>query len=148
MSDNSGVKRKYNKAHKWNVTQVEKWLETKGCITGKGAIVWDRNTDLWAHDEQNKIWYLCEIKVSVEDMLKAVVQIYDTARRFKAMPDYKDNGKGVIVPVFAISNTLYKQRLADYPYEWKSILEIFKKLKIAIWVVEQSTILQLQGPKL
>lgn len=137
-----------SQAHTWCVNRVRKSLEGKGYVAEKEySLVSDRITDAWAHDKKNNIWYLCEIKVQLNDLPKAVPQIHDTARRFKFHPGYIKKGRGVIVPVIAISNPLYKEMEDYYPDIWKSYRELCKTLDIALWVVEQSTILKLQGPK-
>jgi len=138
-----------SQAHTWCVNRVKKSLEVKGYVAEKGnSLVSDRITDAWAHDVKNNIWYLCEIKVQTSDLPKAVPQIHDTARRFKDNSNYKKEGRGVIVPVIVISNRLYKEMVDHYLDIWKSYLELCKTLDIALWVVEQSTFRQLQGPKL
>ena len=138
-----------SKAHSWCVNRVRKTLEDKGYFAEKEySVVGDRITDAWAHDVKNNIWYLCEIKVQRGDLPKAVPQIHDTARRFKSNRGYINKGRGVIVSVIAISNPLYKEMESYYLSIWESYRELCKTLNIALWVVEQSAIVQLQGPKL
>lgn len=87
---------------------------------------------------KSKTWFLCEIKVNYSDLQKAPNQIHDTAFRFK-----ERHREDTIVPVIAFPARLQKE-LVDFN-NWNSFRDICKKLDVAIWVIEQSTVREFQG---
>ena len=106
------------------------------------GLVPNRITDAWGYDKKIKTWYLCEIKVNLNDLHKAVTQIHDTVHRFKLK---KSNDQ--VIPVIAIPNALYID-LKKYELDkWKSFCSLCKTVGVAIWIIEQSNIRQIQGPK-
>ena len=104
------------------------------------GLVKNRITDAAGYDAKTKTYYLCEIKVNFNDLQKAVYQIHDTAFRYKP----KIRGSSVI-PVIAFPGRLYKE-LIKFD-NWKSLKDICKKIGVAVWVIEQSSIRQVQRPK-
>jgi len=54
---------------------------------------------------------------------------------------------GVVAAVIAISNPLYKGLVNNEAEKWGSFCDLCKTNNIAIWVVEQSAVRQIQGPK-
>jgi len=106
------------------------------------GLVYGRITDAWGYDGKTRTYYICEIKVNFKDLQKAVYQIYDTAFRYK--PKYDKDAK--IIPVIAFPERLYEE-LVGYD-NWGSLSDACNKLGIAIWIIEQSTVRQVQGPKI
>ena len=105
------------------------------------GLVYGRITDAWGYDGKTRTYYVCEIKVNFKDLQKAVYQIHDTAFRYKPKYDKDAN----IIPVIAFPKGLYKE-LVDYD-NWGSLSDACNKLGVAIWIIEQSTVRQIQGPK-
>ena len=110
------------------------------------SLISGRTTDAFGYDEKIKTWYLCEIKVDGRDLYKAVVQIDDTVKRFKNSPLHKKY-VGVIVPVIAIPKRVYDDSVKYSAEKWESYCSLCKTNNIALWVIEQSTVRQIQGPK-
>ena len=104
------------------------------------GLVKHRITDAVGYDEKTKTYYLCEIKVNFNDLQKGVYQIHDTAFRFKPK-----NKNAQVIPVISFPNRLYKE-LIKFD-NWKSLSDACKKVGVAVWVIEQSTIRQIQGPR-
>ena len=105
------------------------------------GLVDSRITDAWGYDAKTKTYYVCEVKVNFKDLQKAVYQIHDTA--FRYIPKYDKEAN--IIPVIAFPIGLYKE-LVDYD-NWGSLSDACNKLGVAIWIIEQSTVRQIQGPK-
>jgi len=105
------------------------------------GLVYGRITDAWGYDGKTRTYYVCEIKVNFKDLQKAIYQIHDTAFRYKPRYDKDAN----IIPVIAFPKGLYKE-LVDYE-NWGSLSDACNKLGVAIWVIEQSAVRQVQGPK-
>jgi len=105
-------------------------------------LVASRITDAWGYDRNTKTWYLCEIKVNPSDLLKAVTQIHDTCYKFKPK-DPEDT----VIPVIAIPVRLYDHFMQNDVDQWKSFRTLCDTTHIAIWIIEQSAIPQIQGPK-
>jgi hypothetical protein len=110
------------------------------------SLVPGRVTDTFGYSVKKKTWYLCEIKVNWTDLQKAITQIHEQVYNFKRSRLYMDK-EGSIVPVIAIPNSLYSYLMKYYAFQWGSYCSLCKTNNIALWVVEQSTIRQIQGPK-
>ena len=106
------------------------------------GLVASRITDAWGYDRNTKTWYLCEIKVNPNDLLKAVTQIHDTFYKFKPK-DPEDT----VIPVIAIPKRLYDHFMKVDVDQWESFRTLCDTTHIAIWIIEQSAIPQIQGPK-
>jgi len=134
-----------SQAHARCVGQVKSHLK-KICTSAdkEMGLIPFRITDAWGYSSKKKVFYLCEIKVQHKDLHKSIAQISDTARRFKLNPDYIRLG-GNVFPIIAISNGLSREETSYYSQEWESFRETCKRLKISIWIVEQSSIRYLQG---
>jgi len=128
--------------HKTMVNRVNGHLR-RICTSAEKEIclVYGRITDAWGYDAKTRTYYVCEIKVNFKDLKKAVYQIYDTAKRYKPKYDKYAN----IIPVIAFPKVLHKE-LNDYD-NWASLSDACIKLGVAIWIIEQSTVRQIQGPK-
>jgi hypothetical protein len=87
---------------------------------------------------KSKTWFLCEIKVNYPDLQKAPNQIHDTAFRFR-----QKHREDTIVPVIAFPARLQKE-LVDFD-NWNSFRDICRRLDVAIWIIEQSTVREFQG---
>ena len=133
--------------HPTCVKRVKSYL-TRICTVAEKeqGLIPRRITDAWGYDDNKKIWYLCEIKVDGKDLYKAVVQIHDTVNRFQDSSLYKSRG-GVIVPVIAIPKLLYDGSVKYSTEKWGSYCSLCETNNIALWIIEQSTVRQLQGPK-
>ncbi len=105
------------------------------------GLVYGRITDAWGYDGKTRTYYVCEIKVNFNDLQKAVYQIHDTAFRYKPKYDKDAN----ILPVIAFPKRLYDE-LVDHE-NWGSLSDACNKLGVAIWIIEQSTVRQVQGSK-
>jgi hypothetical protein len=101
-----------------------------------------RITDAWGYDNKTKTLYFCEIKVNPGDLLKAVSQIHDTVFKYKP----KDS-RIKVIPVIAVPKRLYDEFSKYDLGQWKSFRSLCKTANIAIWIIEQSNIRQIQGPK-
>jgi phosphate starvation-inducible protein PhoH len=129
--------------HATNVKRVKSYLkricveagEEKGFVPG-------RITDAWGYDKITKTIYFCEVKVNPNDLLKAVSQIHDTVFKFKP----KDP-KNKVIPVIAIPKRLYNDLVKYDVGQWRSFRSLCKTTNIAVWIIEQSNIVQIQGPK-
>jgi hypothetical protein len=129
--------------HALKVTRVKNYLKTFCTETDvERSLVPGRITDAFGYDKVTNTFYVCEIKVSPGDWEKAITQLHITSSNYK--PRHTNT---VIIPVFAIPNRLATELLKYKPLEWKSIKSLCKNNKIAIWIIEQSSIRQIQGPK-
>jgi len=127
--------------HKTCVRRVHAHLRRKyGIADFERSLVSDRITDAWGYDKKSKTWYLCEIKVNWSDLQKAPLQIHDTALRFK-----KNHKDSAVVPVIALPLKLQKELVKINT--WNSFCDTCKKLNMAIWVIEQSSVRQIQSPR-
>lgn len=133
--------------HVTTVNRVRSYL-AKICTMAEKerSLVQGRITDCVGYDGKKQVWYLCEIKVVESDLMKSPVQIEDTARRFKRSQHYAKTG-GAVIPVVAIPKGFHDYLIKDGYEKWASFRDTCRKLGIALWLVEQSTIRQLQGPK-
>jgi hypothetical protein len=130
--------------HKTTVRRVNHYLKQK-CSKAdyELELVSGYRTDAFGYDRKSKTWYLCEIKVDPSDLKKAPQQILDTKFHFPKTRYYHIGD--TIVPVIAIP-----ARLANYlvkQNEWTSLRNTCKMVKAALWVVEQSTVREIMGPK-
>jgi len=128
--------------HATCVNRVKSHLKRICTEAGKETgFVPGRITDAWGYDRATKTIYFCEIKVNPKDLLKAVSQIHDTFFKFK--PKDPENK---VIPVIALPKRLYDELVKYDVGQWKSFRSLCKTAKIAIWIIEQSTIQQIQGP--
>lgn len=130
--------------HKTIVRKVNHYLKQK-CSKANYELelVTGYRTDAFGYDRKSKTWYICEIKVNPSDLKKAPQQILDTKFHFPKTRYYHTGD--TVVPVIAIP-----ARLANYlvkQNEWTSLRNTCKMVKVALWVVEQSTIREVMGPK-
>ena len=129
--------------HKHCVSRVKSHLKrTCDNADKEQGLVSGRITDAWGYNRGEKTWFLCEIKVNIKDLQKGVTQIHDTCFRFKV-----SNQGDKVIPVLAIPNKLYNEMRKYEPGQWSSFSSLCKNTDIAVWVVEQSNIRQIQGPK-
>jgi len=136
-----------SKAHDRCAGRVKSHLKTICTSAEKEqGLVSGTRIDAWGYDSKKKILYLCEIKVQHKDFPKSIDQITNAERRVKLSPEFTRLGKARIVPVVAISNSLYNEETGYYPEKWASFCNTCSRLNISIWVVEQSNIRYLQGP--
>jgi len=132
-----------SKAHAYCVNRVKSHLKRTCTMADKEmGLVPSRITDAWGYNKEKKTWFLCEIKVNVDDLHKAVTQIHDTCYRFK--PKNRDDK---VIPVIAIPNKLYIEMQRHDLSRWTSFRSLCQQMNIALWIVEQSNIRQIQGPK-
>ncbi|MFC1955052.1 hypothetical protein ACFLWZ_00685 [Chloroflexota bacterium] len=132
-----------NTYHKTCVNRVKSHLKGICTVADKETgLVASRITDAWGYDRNTKTWYLCEIKVNPNDLLKAVTQIHDTCYKFKPK-DPEDT----VIPVIVIPLRLYDHFLKVDVDQWRSFRTLCDTTHIAIWIIEQSVIPQIQGPK-
>jgi len=129
--------------HDTCVRRVRKYLEKKcGQAVSEGKVVPGHITDAYGFNKKLKIIYLCEVKVRRSDLRRAPNQIYETALRFKR----KRKDYNTVVPVIAVparlQNFLIKQD------NWEPLCLMCGNLGIAVWVIEQSTIREVLGPKI
>jgi hypothetical protein len=133
--------------HKTIVHRVYAQLKRSGCSADfERSLVPGRVTDTFGYSGKKKTWYFCEIKVNWPDLQKAVTQIHEQVYNFKRSNQYMDKG-GNIVPIIAIPNSLYTYLMKYYAHQWNSYCSLCKTNNIVLWVVEQSAIRQIQGPK-
>jgi len=133
--------------HNTIVHKVFAYLKRNGCTADfERRLVNQRITDAFGYSKRTKTWYICEIKVDGSDLYKAVAQIHDTVNRFQHSPLYQSKG-GTIVPVIAIPKRLYDGSLKYSTEKWGSFCSLCRTTNIALWIVEQSTVRQIQGPK-
>ena len=126
--------------HKTMVQWVHAYLNRKyGVADSERSLVDDRITDTFAYDKKSKTLYLCEIKVNWNDLQKAPYQIHDTVFRFK-----RAHKGAKVVPVVAFPLRLQKELIKEDT--WGSFRDTCKKIGVAIWIIEQSSIRQAQGP--
>jgi len=134
--------------HKTIVHRVYAQLKRNGCSADfEHSLVPRRVMDTFGYNGKTKTWYLCEIKVNWPDLQKAVTQIHEQVYNFKRSKLYMDKG-GNVVPVIAIPNNMYNEHVKYYTDQLESFCSLCKTTNIALWIVEQSTIRQIQGPKL
>jgi len=125
------------------VNKVKSHLKRFCTTAGKEhGFVSGRITDAYGLDKATRTIYLCEIKVNPTDLLKAVSQIHDTVSRFTP----KDP-KNTVIPVIAVPKRLFDEWGRYNIDKWDSFKKLCKTTHIAIWIIEQSTIRQIQGPK-
>jgi hypothetical protein len=105
------------------------------------GLVYGRVTDAWGYDGKTRTYYVCEVKVNFKDLEKAVYQIHDTAYRYKPKYDKHAN----IIPFISFPKRLY-EKLVNY-YHWGSLSDACNNLGVAIWIIELTTVRQVQGPK-
>ena len=119
------------------VRKVYRYLKKKCSIANyEESLVTGYITDAWGYNRNSKIWYLCEIKVNESDLQKAPKQIFDTVFHF---PKTKFYHRGdTVVPVIAFPARLQKELVKFNT--WDSLRNICRTMKVAIWVIEQSTI--------
>lgn len=131
--------------HTTCVRRVNQYLKRK-CSKGgyEKGLVSGYRTDAFGYDSKFKTWYLCEIKVDPSDLKKAPQQILDTKFHFPKSQYFHIGDK--IVPVIAIPARLAKFQVKTN--EWDSLRNTCKQLNIAIWVIEQSTVREVMGPKI
>jgi hypothetical protein len=101
-----------------------------------------RITDAYGYDKLTNTLYFCEIKVNPNDLLKAITQLHITSSNFKPK-----NPHTKIIPVIAIPKKLALEISKNKPLDWKSFKALCKTSHTAIWIIEQSSVRQLQGPK-
>ena len=101
-----------------------------------------RRTDAWGYDKITKTRYFCEVKVGPRDLLSAVSELHVTAYNFKPK-----NPKYIVIAVIAIPKRLFDDLAKFDPGHWRSFRALCKTNNIAIWIIEQSNIKQIQGPK-
>jgi hypothetical protein len=129
--------------HTTCVNRVKSHLKRICAQAGKEmGFVPGRITDAWGYDKKTNTIYFCEIKVNPGDLLKAVSQIHDTVFRFKP----KD-AKSKVIPVIAVPKRLYNDMAKYEAGQLASFRSLCKTQSIAIWIIEQSNIRQIQGPK-
>jgi hypothetical protein len=130
--------------HTTCVRRVDHYLKKKcsGVAHSERKLVAERITDASGYDKKRKTWYLCEIKVNFTDFQKALYQIHDTAYRFPKNPFYHKGD--AVVPVIALPSRLAKELVVHNI--WDSLRDICRKMGVAIWVIEQSTIREVMGP--
>ncbi len=104
------------------------------------SLISNRITDAFGYDKKNRTWYLCEVKVNPSDLMKSVVQIHDTAFRFKSK---QPNDK--ILPVVCIPAKLHRHLIKTE--EWGSFRSLCNNQNISIWVIEQSSVSKVLSPK-
>ena len=129
--------------HTTCVRRVKSYLK-KFCIQGgeERKFVEGRRTDAWGFDKTKKTIYFCEVKVGPRDLLNAVTEIHVTAFNYKPKnPEYK------VIAVIAIPKKLYDELVKYDVGLWRSFRDLCKKTNMAIWIIEQSNIVQIQGPK-
>ena len=129
--------------HTTCVNRVKSHLKRICADAGKETgFVPGRITDAWGYDKKTKTIYFCEIKVNAHDLLKAVSQLHITAFNFK--PKDPENK---VIAVIAIPKRLYNDLVKYDRVQWLSFRALCKKTNITIWIIEQSSIVQIQGPK-
>ncbi len=127
--------------HATFVKRVRKYLEKKCGRAGfEQKVVPGHITDAYGFNKKSKLIYLCEVKVRRSDLRRAPYQIYETALRFKK----KRKDFDTVVPVIAIPVKL--QRFLIEEDNWEPLCVMCNNLGIAIWVIEQSTVLEVLGP--
>lgn len=130
--------------HKTCVRRVNSYLKQKCSESGyERELVAGYKTDAFGYNRKSKIWYLCEIKVDPSDLKKAPQQILDTKFHFPQIRHYHTGD--TIVPVIVIP-----AKLANYLVkinEWGSLRKTCRMVKVAIWVIEQSTVREVMSPK-
>jgi hypothetical protein len=128
--------------HDTCVRRVRKYLEKKcGQARSEEQVVTGHITDAYGFNKKLKIIYLCEVKVRRSDLRRAPNQIYETALRFKKKRrDYS------VVPVIAVPARL--QTFLVKQDNWEPLCLMCRNLGIAIWLIEQSTIREVQSLKI
>jgi hypothetical protein len=130
-----------SKYHGTCVRKVYRYLKQKcGEAIYERALVTGYVTDAAGHDVKRKTYYLCEIKVNESDLQKAPKQISDTVFHFR-----KNHKGDTVVPVIAFPVRLEKELVKLNT--WDSLYDICKHLKVAIWVIEQSTVREIMSPR-
>jgi hypothetical protein len=129
--------------HTTCVSRVKTHLK-KFCTQGgvEKKFVEGRRIDAWGYDKKTKTLYFCEIKVDPKDLTKAITQIHGSFFNFK--PTDPENK---VIPVIAIPKKLAEYLFKHETGNWRSFRALCKTTKIAIWIIEQSNIVQIQGPK-
>ena len=129
--------------HTTCVRRVKTHLK-KFCIQGgeEKKFVEGRRIDAWGYDKNTKILYFCEIKVDPKDLTKGVNQIHDSFYNFNP-----PNSVDKVIPVIAIPKKLAEWSYKNETGKWRSFRALCKTTNITIWIIEQSNIVQIQGPK-
>jgi hypothetical protein len=129
--------------HATMVNRVKSHLKRLYNDAGKErGFVRGRITDAYGYDKATKTVFFCEVKVGPADLLKSVFQIKDTVFRYTP----KDP-QVTAIPVIAVPKRLFEE-WGKYNYDkWVSFKDLCKTNKIALWIIEQSDIRQIQGPK-
>ncbi len=125
--------------HKTMVRKVHAYLKKNYSVADfERSLVTDRITDAFAYDNKTKTWYLCEIKVNWGDLQKALYQIHDTVFRFK-----RTHKSSIVIPVIAFPARLQRELVKSD--NWGSFRDSCKNNGVAIWIIEQSFVRQLQS---
>ena len=129
--------------HTTMVNRVKSHLKRLYSDAGKErGFVPGRITDAYGYDKVTKTVFFCEVKVGPTDLLKSVFQIKDTV--FRYIP--KDP-RITAIPVIAVPKRLFDEWGQLNYDKWVSFTNLCKTNKIALWIIEQSDIKQIQGPK-
>jgi len=127
--------------HTTMVNKVNAYLKRNCSISEKElGLVSGRITDACGYDEKTNTYFICEVKVDFSDLQKAPYQIHETAFKYKPK---KIGAKKI--PIIAIPKALYLGLINND--KWESLSDACAKLGVAFWVIEQSTVRQIQGPK-
>ncbi len=129
--------------HGTMVNRVKSHLKRTCDIAGKEhGFVSGRITDAYGYDKVTKTIYFCEVKVNPTDLLKSVFQIQDTVFRY-----VRKDPQITVIPVIAVPKRLFDDWGKYNHDKWVSFKNLCKTNKIALWIIEQSDIKQIQGPK-
>jgi hypothetical protein len=129
--------------HATMVNRVKSHLKRLYHDAGKErGFVRGRITDAYGYDKLTKTVFFCEVKVGPTDLLKSVFQIKDTVFRYTP----KDP-EVTAIPVIAVPKRLFDEWGKSNYDKWISFKDLCKTNKIALWIIEQSDIRQIQGPK-
>jgi hypothetical protein len=129
--------------HTTMVNRVKSHLKRLYGSAGKEhGFIPGRRIDAWGYDKDTKTLFFCEIKVSPSDLNKAVTQIHSSAFNY-----HPKDPQNKVLPVIAIPKKLAIDLHKYKPLDWNSFKSLCQTNKIAIWIIEQSDIKQIQGPK-
>jgi len=138
-----------SKYHTTIVRKVYRYLITKQECDKAGyekQLVPGLRTDAVGYNTKRKTWYLCEIKVDESDLLKAPLQIYQTVSRFSSPKNPRYHKGDAVVPVIAFPTRV--QKILVQHNNWDSLCNLCKTTGVAIWVIKQSTVKEVMGPKI
>jgi hypothetical protein len=132
--------------HTTMVNKVKSHLKRFCTDAGKEhGFVSGRITDAYGYNKVTKTIYFCEIKVNPNDLLKAITQLHITTSNYT--PKSREFIEYNVIPVVAIPKKLAGELAKYKPLDWKSFRLLCRTNKIALWIIEQSNIVQIQGPK-